>query len=190
MPGVSSDSPPPRTPLHDSLSSKELSGNDLESWICNLCSLGNTVAWCLSLCAWVKRSFLLWQHSKERLPCGWTAQPPWALWQKGYMFPMDRMRATSERKLIGSGWYEAEGEEEMGGFPQGMPYLASRNCSERSPVLEWVSFQGTPESISWKITFKYFLTWECSCPLMTLDFYAQVSKVEWRAGKPFCSCNA
>lgn len=54
------------------------------------------------------------------------------------MFPIDWMRGTSERKLIGSGWYEAEGEEEMAGFPQEMHYFASRNCGERSPVVEWV----------------------------------------------------
>lgn len=54
--------------------------------------------------AWMEAGCLLWQHSKVELLCRWTAHPPRVLWGRGYMFSIGQVRATSERKLVGSRW--------------------------------------------------------------------------------------
>lgn len=47
---------------------------------------------------------MVWGHSKVGLLCRWTAHPPRVLWARGYVFFTGRVRATSERKPVGSGW--------------------------------------------------------------------------------------
>ena len=53
------------------------------------------------------------------------------LWGKGYVIPVDPMRATSERKPIGAKWCGVEqGVDDW--MPRADACSSSRECSERS----------------------------------------------------------
>ena len=77
--------------------------------------------------------------------------PMWVsvLWGKGYVFPVDLMRATSERKPIGAGWYGVEWGGINSWIPRGDALFSIKGISVRDlKGLEWVRASQGPESSS------------------------------------------